>query len=441
MNTLNLVTTIVFALLGVAYTYQFVYVLIVWAHDYKEYRLKKSGLAVAEPECTEQKRYAFVIAARNESSVIGNLIDSIKRQDYPSDKIDVFVVADNCTDDTASIASLKGAIVFERFNKVEVGKSYALDYCFSRIDKEYGGYDAYDGYFIFDADNIISKNYVTEMNKVFCQGHKVVTSYRNSKNYDTNWITSGYSLWFLREAKYLNNARVMTNNSCAVSGTGYLFDSSLLYKYGGWKFNLLTEDIQFSTVNILDGEKIGFAMNAMFYDEQPTTFRQSWTQRMRWSKGFYQVIWKHGLDLIKGIFTKKKMFFSCYDMLMTLAPATLLTLGLMLVNAFYIILAATSPEKAMEFLPATGRMLAFQIVQYYVLMFVVGLITTISEWNKIVALNSRKILAIFTFPLFMLTYIPISIVALFKKVEWKPIKHNITTSLDDLETAKVRINK
>jgi hypothetical protein len=135
------------------------------------------------------------------------------------------------------------------------------------------------------------------------------------------------------------------------------------------------------------------------------------------------------------------MFFSCYDMLMTLAPATLLTLGLMLVNAFYIILAATSPEKAMEFLPATGRMLAFQIVQYYVLMFVVGLITTISEWNKIVALNSRKILAIFTFPLFMLTYIPISIVALFKKVEWKPIKHNITTSLDDLETAKVRINK
>ena len=119
------------------------------------------------------------------------------------------------------------------------------------------------------------------MNKVFDSGYKVVTSYRNSKNYDTNWITAGYSLQFIREAKYLNNPRMMIKTSCAVSGTGYLVDSSIIKKNHGWKCNLLTEDIEFTVTNILDGEKVGYCEDAMFYDEQPTTFKQSWNQRMR----------------------------------------------------------------------------------------------------------------------------------------------------------------
>ena len=156
------------------------------------------------------------------------------------------------------------------------------------------------------------------MNKVFDRGYNVITSYRNSKNYDTNWITSGYSLWFIREAKYLNNPRMMLKTSCAVSGTGFLVNSSIIKKNNGWKFNLLTEDIQFSVVNILEGEKIGYCESAMFYDEQPTTFKQSWNQRMRWSKGFYQVMFRYGRELIAMMFKKREMFVSCYDMFMTL---------------------------------------------------------------------------------------------------------------------------
>mgnify|MGYP000741623679 FL=1 len=417
--------TILYIALTVLYFYQFIYIVIALIGD------KKKKLDTYEAK--KLHKFAFIIAARNEQAVIGNLINSIKQQNYPAELIDVIVVADNCTDDTAQIAREHGAICYERFNNMLVGKGYALDYCFNKIVEQFGDYTAYDGYFIFDADNVIDKNYVKEMNKVFDRGYNVITSYRNSKNYDTNWITSGYSLWFIREAKYLNNPRMMLKTSCAVSGTGFLVNSSIIKKNNGWKFNLLTEDIQFSVVNILEGEKIGYCESAMFYDEQPTTFKQSWNQRMRWSKGFYQVMFRYGRELIAMMFKKREMFVSCYDMFMTLAPATLLSIGCILLNLIFLAYGATDVHMLRRILPGTLGSIAFAGVNFYLLMFSIGFITLVTEWNKILAPANKKIKSLFTFPLFMITYVPISLVALVKKVEWKPIAHSISKSVEEIE--------
>ena len=181
-------------------------------------------------KCFEESlkhRYAVIISARNERLVIGQLVESIKKQNYPKELIDVFVVADNCSDDTAKIARKAGAIVYERTNKDLVGKGYALDYIFKIIIQEYKE-KGYEGYFIFDADNILDRNYILEMNKLFDNGYKVITSYRNSKNFNSNWISAGYALWFLRESKYLNNARMILNTSCAISGTGFLVSDEII---------------------------------------------------------------------------------------------------------------------------------------------------------------------------------------------------------------------
>lgn len=425
MRTINTINSILYIALTVLYFYQFIYIVIALIGD------KKRKLDTYEAK--KLHKFAFIIAARNEQAVIGNLINSIKQQNYPAELIDVIVVADNCTDDTAQIAREHGAICYERFNNMLVGKGYALDYCFNKIVEQFGDYTAYDGYFIFDADNVIDKNYVKEMNKVFDRGYNVITSYRNSKNYDTNWITSGYSLWFIREAKYLNNPRMMLKTSCAVSGTGFLVNSSIIKKNNGWKFNLLTEDIQFSVVNILEGEKIGYCESAMFYDEQPTTFKQSWNQRMRWSKGFYQVMFRYGRELIAMMFKKREMFVSCYDMFMTLAPATLLSIGCILLNLIFLAYGATDVHMLRRILPGTLGSIAFAGVNFYLLMFSIGFITLVTEWNKILAPANKKIKSLFTFPLFMITYVPISLVALVKKVEWKPIAHSISKSVEEIE--------
>lgn len=325
----NAVISILFTL---CYAYQFFYLFV--------------GLLKGEQKfkAVREHKFAAVISARNERDVIGQLISSIKSQNYPKDKLDVFVIADNCTDDTAQVAREAGAIVYERFNKVQVGKGYALDWLFKIIDRDHK--DAgYEGYMIFDADNILDVNYVSEMNKVFDNGYDILTSYRNSKNFDSNWISAAYSLWFLREARYLNNSRMQLGTSCAISGTGFLVGANVIEENGGWIHHLLTEDIEFTCDSVSKGMKIGYASKAVLYDEQPTKFSQSYTQRLRWAKGFYQVFANYGGKLLKGVL---KGSFSCLDMFMTVMPAMLLTLLSVLINvvAIPVAIATDAPETA-----------------------------------------------------------------------------------------------
>ena len=376
-------------------------------------------------------KYAVIIAARNEELVIGQLIKSIKNQKYPEKLIDIFVVADNCTDNTAQAAEQAGAIVRERFNKAQIGKGYALDYMIKIIEREYSS-RKYEGYFVFDADNLLDENYIAEMNKTFNQGYKIITSYRNSKNYDQNWISAGYGLWFLHEAEYLNLPRMTLNSSCAISGTGFLVQADLIKDNGGWIHHLLTEDIEFSVCQIIKGEKIGYCRSAMFYDEQPVTFAQSWNQRLRWAKGFYQVFAKYGRKLIGSIFQGKRNRFSCYDMAMTIMPAMLISSLSILVNGFFYLASFFELIDGKEIMHTTTMAMVKSVCWYYGILFMIGLVTTFTEWKKIHCSGWKKLAYTITFPFFMFTYIPISVVALFKDVEWKPIAHTVAKSLDDV---------
>lgn len=373
-------------------------------------------------------KYAFLIPARNEELVIGQLIQSIKNQNYPKELYDIYVCADNCTDQTAKIARQAGAIVTERFNKEVVGKGYALNHLLNIIKRDYSS-KSYDGYFVFDADNLLDENYIQEMNKTFNQGYRVTTSYRNSKNYDENWITSGYALWFLYEAEFLNRPRMYLKTSCAVSGTGFLIHSDVIKENGGWVHHLLTEDIEFTVAQIIKGEKIGYCGKAVFYDEQPSIFSESWKQRLRWAKGFYQVFMRYGKDLMNGIIRGKGNRVSCFDMMMTLAPIIIVSVLSLAGNIVVLLLALLEGEGLFNEYMFRG---AGGILSIYVFLFSFGLITTTMEWNKIRCSNWKKIFYMFTFPLFMFTYLPISLVALFKKIEWKPIQHTVVKSIDDL---------
>lgn len=416
-NVVSFLNYLVCLLFVLCYSYQLFYIAV---------SLFKKP--VRYPKAEKLGRYAVMICGRNEEAVIGNLIDSIKNQHYPAELVDVYVCADNCTDNTAIVARDAGAIVFERFNKEKIGKGYALNFLFKRVF-ETSGMDHYDGYFVFDADNLLDKRYIREMNKALNTGLVAVTSYRNSKNYESNWISAGYALWFLREARYLSNARMILGGSCAVSGTGFLISKKIIQENNGWHYYLLTEDIEFSIDTILKGYKIGYCSTAVFYDEQPEKFSVSWNQRIRWVKGYMQVFKNYGKRIVQGIFGTNG--FSCYDMAMNLMPAFYLSMASTVINFLSFIISVIAAQGQI-----IGVLLSLlQLVSTtYSLMFLVGAITTFTEWKNIKCKGWKKILYMFTFPLFIFTFIPVTIWAItFGKADWKPIKHGVQKSIQDMD--------
>ena len=398
----------------VAYFYQIVYIFVALLKKPKKY-----------PETDQSKKYAILISARNEEAVLGNLLDSINNQDYPSDNITVFVVADNCTDNTAAVAEQHGAKVYTRFNHNQVGKGFALEYLMQKIDEEYS-FESFEGFFVFDADNVLMPDYITQMDRAHCAGYESLTSYRNSKNFADNWISSGYAIWFLREAKYLNNPRSILGTSCSISGTGFFFSSKVARENEGWKYYLLTEDIEFSTDQMIRGAKIGYCHDAMFFDEQPTEFSQSWRQRLRWSKGFFQILHSYGGKLVKGVMKGK---YACLDMLLYIAPAFILTTAQVILAIANIIFALVTGNFTWGLVLSS----VFFFVYAYALMWVYGILVLITERKKIICPTWKLILYSLTFPLFMFTYLPITWEALFKKVKWDPVKHTQNKKASELK--------
>ena len=169
LEQFTLITDIIFGLMILLYLYQIVYIAV------SMFKRKVPKL----PDAKKNHRYAIFISARNEKGVIGELLDSLRNQTYPDDMYDMYVVADNCTDETAEVARQHGAIVYERFNQEEVGKGYALNYLYHHVI-DLKGEDYYEAFMVFDADNIIDKNFLYEVNKTFDTGEfDAMTTYRN----------------------------------------------------------------------------------------------------------------------------------------------------------------------------------------------------------------------------------------------------------------------
>lgn len=414
LSYINFIIAIAFA---ACYSYQLVYMIVSLTKKQKKFTAKK------------EHRYAAIIAARNEENVLPQLIESIRWQKYPSKLIDIFVVADNCTDNTAKIARELGCIVYERENKELVGKGYAMNYIFSEIYKNHEEAD-YDAFMVFDADNILDENYFTEMNKVFDNGYNVITSYRNSKNFGENWIASGYSLWFLKEARYLNNPRMTLGVSCAVSGTGYLVSSKVIKEMGGWNFHTLTEDFEFTFNRIVHDDMVGYAEDAIIYDEQPTELGQSLIQRSRWIKGFMQVLGKYTGKLIKKVVYDGS--FSSFDMTMNGIPSYILTLASVALNATMFIFGIVTKQD-MNILVYSC---VTTIANAYFLLMGLGILTVISEKKRIKAEPKQIVIAVLTFPFFVGTYVFAVLMALFTKISWKPIKHKVSISAKSLRSSE-----
>ena len=416
---LSLINYIVFAILFIIYFHHNLFLILSIFFKKKKY-----------PEAKEDHFYAFIISARNEEAVITNLIESIKAQDYPADKYKIYVIADNCTDNTASIAKDNGAIVIERSDTSLIGKSYALDKILKyAIDDE----EKIEAFIVFDADNVVDKDFTKEMNKAFDAGYKIATSFRNSKNYGSSWVASGAGMTFFRECRVMHRMRSRFNMTTYVSGTGFMVSKDIIKENGGWVNHLLIEDVEFSIDEYLKGEKIAYVADAIMYDEHPKSFRDSWKQRLRWCKGNHQCFKKFHFKLFKnGI---KHPSYSNIDLYAHTFPASILSVGwlgfvLPLSYGIYALVADVSFDIYFE---AAVRPLIDSLIFCVAYTLIVAIIITILCWKDMKAKPIKKILHIFTFPLYAISYLFISFISIFIKVQWKPIKHTENIKIEDIK--------
>lgn len=435
------------------------------------------------PKAKKNHKYAVLIAARNEQTVIGNLIDSIRAQDYPAELVDIFVVADNCDDDdkTASVAREYGAICYERHDLEHRTKGFALQFLVERIREDYG-IDAYEGYFIFDADNLLKKDFISRMNDSFDAGEKIITSYRNTKNFDDNWISASYGIHWLRTVRNEHRARSLFRLATRIQGTGFLFAWEVIKD--GWNYTSLTEDRAFCADAVANGYKISYNNAAEFYDEQPVDMKTAMRQRIRWAKGHLQAFTETGGKLFTHIFytggaanrpevvgtteplpTWKRFLnnirlrFMSFDMLAIVYPRTIfLLLKKIVIYILRVLLICftgititkyyapdfvqmifnwfkltTANQTALQ----GALLLALFGVAWSLNSYLRGILNAayifIIEHKRIMKIKwYKKIWFALTFPIFDIIGKISMYIALFRKVEWKPTPHHAGVSIDQL---------
>lgn len=355
-------------------------------------------------------KFMAIIPAHNEEAVVTNLIESLKKQDYDKNLYDIYVIADNCTDATAEVAQKAGAIVYKRFDAEHKTKGYALQWFLKQKIEEKADYDAF---FVFDADNIVDKNFIKNMNKKLCQGEDVVQGYRDIKNPTDNWITAGYALFYWTMHRLYHLARYNIGLSPLLNGTGFMVKFDVV-KPNGWETETLTEDIEFSLKRIIKGKKLGWATDAIVYDEQPTSFKQSWSQRSRWTVGHMQCLKKYTGELFEAVKEHKTLMnFDGFLYIAGTTPMLLITFGLIALNC---IMYAGNAMTNFEFL--------INILNYLVptLLFPVATALLVMALEKKPIKPMLK--GLLCYPVFMITWIMINIKCLFKReTSWEKIEH------------------
>ena len=365
----------------------------------------------------KKNNFAVIIAARNEEAVIANLIKSLKKQTYPKEHYEIYVIVNNCTDNTEEEARKAGAKVIVCTEKVK-SKGEVLKFTFNKLRKE----KDIDAYVIFDADNLVHKDFLSKMNDSLNMGYSVVQGFRDTKNVSDNWLSCSYAIMYYIQNLFLNKSRYNLGKSSFINGTGFVIKKELIDK-NGYDPKTVTEDIEFVAMCAINGEKIAFNDEAITYDEQVNKFIPSLKQRKRWSIGTMECLRAYFTDLVKAGFKNRR--FECFDIIIFYLSIVVHVIG-NLAPIFAILgLFINLKKLTTAYFVST---LAISLCSY-----VIGVVLRaflLKKYNKSIKDNIGGILF---FDLFLLSWAPVNFVCLFlKKCNWESIKHDRNIDIEEV---------
>jgi cellulose synthase/poly-beta-1,6-N-acetylglucosamine synthase-like glycosyltransferase len=355
-------------------------------------------------ECTPRTKFAVVIAARNEENVIAQLIDSLHKQDYPSELFDIIAVPNNCTDDTETAALTAGAKIMHPSVTVR-NKGDVLHDILGRLTRE----SDYDAFVLFDADNVVDPAFLREIDKSMQGGALACKGRQLAKNPYESATAGCYAIWFEFSGWLFNTSRSVVKMSAKVVGTGFAVHRDLLLHFGGWNTTSICEDTEFGAKCSLEGVRVHWVPTAITYDEQPNSFAVSIRQRRRWASGVMHTGSMYIGRLFANVVHGRASLLS-FDMFMALvAPFAQAFAVIPITMSFLQHVMNGSPERILLQLATTY---AGIVAGTLALMFIRGY------------RNRGMVKGCLLFPIYMLTWFPLNVISVFKRTtRWTAIVH------------------
>jgi cellulose synthase/poly-beta-1,6-N-acetylglucosamine synthase-like glycosyltransferase len=374
-----------------------------------------------------KNRFAVLVAAHNEEAVVGGIVRNLKKQNYPKELYDVYVICDNCTDKTAEVVRRNGGNAMERFDNELRGKGFGLEWMFEKLwDMEKYG-KTYDAVVVFDADNMASRDFLNVMNTKLEAGYEVVQGYLDSKNPADTWVTKSYAFVYWSTNRMYQLGRDNLRLSAQLGGTGLLVTTKVL-KEIGWRATSLTEDLEFTQRYILEtGKRVAWAHDAVTFDEKPLGLVASMRQRVRWMAGHFDCAIRYAWPLIKqAVRTRSLVPFD--SAMYLLGPLNYVLVGFFMLMTAFSMLTAGSVESLKDAIIASFASIHPAIYVIFIASNLLLPIIAIFLEKKISKIHWLVVSFIFG-----LTWIPVTIVGLFKRKNtvWAHTKH--TRNVDESE--------
>lgn len=271
----------------------------------------------------------IIIPAHNEALVIEKTLTALISELEERDSI--LVVADNCSDETASLARKFDVNVLERYNEKERGKGYALSEGVNFLKQ-----NPPDVIVIVDADCIVEKGAIDKLVRAaneYQQPVQCLYLMNPPDNTTVGQLVSSFAFMFKNHVRARGLYRL--GGSVNLTGTGMAFTWTDISNADIANGNIV-EDMALGVDFILKNKGPIFLEEARVYGELPTSNDAIKSQRTRWEHGHINTI----QDLVPKIFTaallkvKPKMFLNGLDLL--IPPLSLL----FMVNTLWLVMLA-----------------------------------------------------------------------------------------------------
>lgn len=405
-----------------------VFVIFVSFYYLAYWRISKRD-TIPAPHSDKLTKFAILVAARNESKVISNLLTSLVQQTYPRSSYEVYVIVEDINDPTVQIVEKFGFKYFvrDRLNDMRKTKGFALQECIAHLNRNGMNYDAY---MIFDADNILDPNYIEAMNDLRQTGVKVGLGRRNFTNANTNWLTLGSSIMFSYMNQVTNKGRSLFFHKVTLMGTGYYVDREIIDDIGYWIFTGMTEDIQFTSYCYFRDVYMRYYPLVSFYDEQSPEFKIVHLQHVRWLAGYFarrKFMRSYGVqyDYHPKNFQALMIFeykyglvpFVIYNVLMVLASIISLVFGIL----------ATLYRQPLYTCALLYTLAVIQFLLVYISFVIPAALTVKRDGKKMGLSKKNKIIGVLTYMFFFYDFAFAFIDGLFhpnKKRTWSRVTHS-----------------